>query len=181
LLTAIRKHRDITKTIGKSGWFELVARAAEAGDEFHARISTLPPEVDKLKAAGTMPIRDIVAHISDINFATGTILEGLTQSKPIKFKVEKFYVGAGGKRWDALLYDHLESLDWLQDQAEKPISSLRKNVHHVYGPLNGREWLAFTIHHYEYHDKQLDKILATPKAKQLIASYGSSRRTGTGG
>ena len=182
MLTAIRKNRDITKIIGNSGWFELVERAARAGDDFHDRIAALPQEVDKLKAAGTMPIRDIVAHISDINFATGTILEGLHQSKPIKFKVEKFYVGAGGKRWDALLYDHLESLDWLQDQAEKPISSLRKNVHHIYGPLNGREWLAFTIHHYDYHNKQLDKILATPKAKQLIASYGNSaKRSSAGG
>ncbi len=171
MLTALKKKRDITSTIGHSGWFELVERAAAAGDTFHARIAKLPPEVDKLKAGGTMAIRDIVAHVSDINFATGTILEGLSQSKPIKFKVEKFYVGAGGKRWDALLYDHLESLDWLQDQAEKPISSMRKNAHHIYGPLNGREWLAHIVNHYEYHTKQLDKVLGTSRAQKLIATY----------
>lgn len=169
MLSRIRKWRQIDAIVRKSGWDELLEQALDAADQFHAIIATVPIGADRTKLARTMMLRDIVAHVCDMNFAVGSIIEGLGQSKPVKYNTESFYAGAGKKSWVELIKDHADSRHWLEETATAPVSSLRKNMHHLYGQMNAREWLGLTIRHYEYHTLQVQRILASDRFKKAAA------------
>jgi hypothetical protein len=160
LLNRIRKWRHIDTTIGKSGWDELLDRTLEAADQFQRLISSVPAGAER----------------TNMNFAVGTIIESLGMGKTLTYKVETFFDGAGKRTWADLLKEHRDSRDWIEEMASKPVSSLRKNSHHLYGQINAREWMALTIRHYDYHTKQINRILATERYKTAARMASESRR-----
>ncbi len=179
MLQRLRKWIDIEKTLGSSGWDELVDRTVEAANQFHETIKHIPTGADHTKSGSRMNIRDIVAHVADMNFAIGNIIEGLTHANPVKFRIDDLYSGAGRRTWPDLIREHDESRIWLEEAAAKPISSLRRIPHHRYGMLSAREWLALSIYHYNYHLKQINAIMATQDYASAAetAAAKASRRT----
>jgi len=175
LLTRIRKWRHLDPIVVKNGWDEIVDRALDCGENFHEMIAVIPVGADRTKLVGTMSIRDMVAHIIDMNFAIGSIIEALGESKSVTFNTDSLYVGAGKRAWPELVREHAASRDWIDEVAAKPISSLRKRSHHLYGPLNAREWLGLTIRHYEYHSKQMKRILDSPRYETAVRMAAEGR------
>ncbi len=176
LLTKIRKWRSIDSIVGKRGWDELVDQTLEAADRFHETIAEIPVGADRIKAARTMTVRDMVAHIIDMNFAIGTIIEALGQGKSVTYNTDAFYAGAGKRSWNELLREHKASREWIEEAAAKPVSSLRKRSHHMYGPLNAREWMGLVIRHYEYHALQMKRIQESPRYIAAVRMAGESNK-----
>jgi len=168
MLNRVRKWHAIDRTIGKSGWDELVDRTMEASEAFHEKIKTIPDGADNTKLGNIMKIRDIVAHVSDMNFAVGSIIERLASEEMITYKVDSLFKGAGRASWAEVVEEHIESRLWIEEAVEHPVSSLRKTPHHLYGPMSARQWLALVINHYAYHSEQLDRIMASPAYQTAV-------------
>jgi hypothetical protein len=179
VLSKLRKWRDLDSIVGKNGWDEMLDLTLEAADRFHERIAAVPVGADRTRAPRTMMLRDIVAHIIDMNFAIGTIIECLGQNKSVTYNVDSFFGGAGRRSWAELLQEHRASRDWLEEVTASPVSSLRKKAHHLYGPLSAREWMGLAIRHYEYHSRQLDRILESPQY-QVTARLAEESRKASG-
>jgi len=176
MLNRLLKWRDIDSIVGKSGWDDMVEQTLEAANEFHKMIAAIPSGAERIKAARTMMIRDMVAHIIDMNFAIGTIIEALGQGKSVTYNTDSFYGGAGKRTWTELVREHLASRDWILEAAAKPVSSLRKRAHHTYGPLSAREWMGLTIRHYAYHSKQMKRILESTRYITAVRMVEEGRK-----
>lgn len=177
MLNKIRKWRHIDSAIGDSGWEELLERTLESIDAFHALIQLIPSSADRIKGPRTMMLRDMLAHIIDMNFATGTIIDALRMNKTLTYNMDTFYAGAGKRTWEELISEHEESRDWIQETGEEPVSSLRKNPHHLYGEISSRDWLGLTIRHYQYHTLQVKKIMESEKYRTSIQKASETRNS----
>ena len=111
-----------------------------------------------MRASSPRNIRDMVAHVADVNYGVANILEAFTRGRSLQYDPESLNHGAARRPFEEVRLDHANSLLRLAESTGRPLNPNQVSWHFQYGRLNGKEWLATIIPHYAYHTNQLERI-----------------------
>ena len=118
----------------------------------------LPKRALAVRAACPMKIRDMVAHVADVNYGVANILESFSRGRSLQYEADSLYKGAAGRPFAEVRADHSSSLLRLAESTGRPLNPNQTSWHFQYGRLRGKEWLATIILHYAYHTRQMERI-----------------------
>ena len=158
MLTLIRKQISIIPRTQAKDWDALLEEGLVAGWFFDSLLEDISEEAAAVRGGGPKAIRDMVAHIADVNYGVANILEAFSRGRSLQYDESTLYKGAERRPFAEVRADHSNSLIRLAESTDRPINPNKTSWHFQYGKLKGKEWLATTIAHYAYHTRQLERI-----------------------
>ena len=158
MLKLIRKRMSIDPLVRAKEWDALLEEGLVAGWVFDNMLADITEEGARIRAASPRSIRDMVAHVADVNYGVANILEAFTRGRSLQYEADSLYRGAGKQSFEDVRKDHASSLLRLAESTGRPINPNQVSWHFEYGRLTGKEWLATIIPHYAHHTRQLERI-----------------------
>jgi len=158
MLHLIRKRISIDPLVRAKDWDTLLEEGLVAGWFFDSMLEDISEEGAVVRASSHTNIRDMVAHVADVNYGVSNILESFTRGRSLQYEAESLYHGAQRRSFAEVREDHSSSLLRLAESTGRPLNPNQVSWHFQYGRLNGKGWLATIIPHYAYHTRQLERI-----------------------
>ena len=158
MLKLIRKRISITPLVNSKDWDALLEEGLLAGWFFDNLLEEVGEEGAAIRTSCPKSVRDLVAHVADVNFGVSNILEAFTRGRSLQYESESLHRGAGKKPFAEVRADHANSLLRLAESTGRPLNPNQTSWHFLDGKLNGKEWLTTIILHYAYHTRQLERI-----------------------
>lgn len=168
MLKLIRKRMSIDPLIRAKEWDALLEEGLVAGWVFDNLLEDISEEGAGIRAVCPKSIRDMVAHVADVNYGVANILEAFTRGRSLQYEADSLYRGAGKRPFEEVRNDHAASLLRLAESTGRPINPKQVSWHFQYGRLNGKEWLATVITHYAYHTRQLERIKSSSAYRAAV-------------
>ena len=170
MLTLIRKRVSIDPLANAKDWEMLLDEGLGAGWFFDSLLEDISEDAARVRANCPRSVRDMVAHVADVNYGVANILEAFTRGRSLLYEQDSLNRGAGRRPFAEVRADHASSLQRLAESTGKPLNPKQVSWHYQYGRLNGKEWLATVVAHYAYHTRQLERI----KSSSMFRTAGSS-------
>ena len=158
MLTLIRKRISIDPRVQAKDWDALLEEGLVAGWFFDSLLEDVSEEAAAVRGGCPQTIRDMVAHVADVNYGVANVLEAFTRGRSLQYDADTLYKGAERRPFTEIRADHSNSLTRLAESTGRPLNPNQTSWHFQYGRLKGKEWLATTIAHYAYHTRQLERI-----------------------
>lgn len=175
MLKLFQKRMSITPLVQGKDWDALLEEGLVAGWVFDNMLADISEEGAALRASCPKSIRDMVAHVADVNFGVANILEAFTRGRALQYEESSLHRGAERKPFSEVCTDHANSLLRLAESTGRPLNPNQTSWHYQYGKLNGKEWLATIVLHYAYHTRQLERI----KSSRAFRATGRDSRPRT--
>ncbi|MCW3101053.1 MAG: hypothetical protein JWL77_6671 [Chthonomonadaceae bacterium] len=158
MLRLIRKRISIDPLVQGKDWDALLEEGLVAGWFFDSLLEDISEEGAAIHAAAPKSIRDMVAHVADVNYGVANILEAFTRGRSLQYEASSLNRGAERRPFSEVRADHANSLLRMAESTGRPLNPNQVSWHFEYGRLNGKEWLATIVTHYRYHTRQLERI-----------------------
>jgi hypothetical protein len=158
MLKFIQKRISIDPRVQSKDWDRLLEEGLVAGWFFDKQLEDIGEEDAAIRASCPKTVRDLVAHVADVNYGVANILEAFTRGRSLQYDADSLHRGAGRRPFVEVRADHANSLLRLAESTGRPLDPKQISWHVQYGRLNGKEWLATIIAHYAYHTRQLERI-----------------------
>ncbi len=168
MLKLIRKRILIDPLVRAKDWDALLEEGLVAGWVFDNLLEDVSEEGARMRGSCPKSIRDMVAHVADVNYGVANILEAFTRGRSLQYEAGSLYRGAGKRSFDDVRKDHAGSLLRLAESTGRPINPKQVSWHFQYGRLNGKEWLATIISHYGHHTRQLERIKSSSAYRAAV-------------
>ena len=173
MLQLIRKRMVIDPLVQAKDWDALLEEGLVAGWFFDNLLEDVNEEGAQVRVLNHNTIRDMVAHVADVNYGVSNIIEAFTRGRSLQYDEETLHHGAAKRPFREVRADHGNSLLRLAESTGRPLDPKQTSWHFQYGKLNGKEWLASIIPHYKYHTSQLERIKSS-------SAYRAAGRTPKG-
>ena len=170
MLKLITKRMTIAPLIQGKDWDALLEEGLVAGWVFDNMLADIGEEAAAIRVACPKTIRDMVAHVSDVNFGVANILEAFTRGRALQYEEDSLHRGADRKPFVEVRADHANSLLRMAESTGRPLNPNQISWHYQYGKLNGKEWLATIVLHYAYHTRQLERIKSSRAYRKVAQS-----------
>ena len=174
MLKMIRKRVSITPLVRGKDWEALLEEGLVAGWVFDNMLEDISDEGAAIGVGGSKRVKDMVAHVADVNYGVSNILEAFTRGRSLQYEAESLGRGAGRRLFAEVREDHANSLLRLAESTGRPLNPNQASWHFQYGRLTGKEWLATIIVHYAYHTGQLERI-------KICSAYRAAGRASRSG
>lgn len=140
-------------------WEQVAAGTWKIGTRFIEQVSGVNEEAAAVTGPSGKSVRDMVAHLTVGMEITTDYLEALRAGRSPNDPLPELWPNTEARAFAQTLADHRAALNRLMKTAERPVTSEATAHHDFFGPMSARELLAVVAFHYEYHTRQVDRLM----------------------